>query len=66
VARLRLETDALVVGQRWKLPKAIENPEGLVILPDGSPVVADDQPKEHRERDNVFKLEPLPRAEAGR
>jgi hypothetical protein len=66
VARLRLESDALVVAQSWKLPKAIENPEGLAILADASPVVADDQPKENRERDNVFKLEPLPRAEAGR
>lgn len=72
IARLRLEgggspsEDALVVAQSWKLKKAIENPEGLAILADASPVVADDQPKENRERDNVFKLEPLPRAGADR
>lgn len=58
--------DALVVAQSWKLPRAIENPEGLAILADSSLLVADDQPKERRERDNVFKLAPLPRAGAGR
>ena len=56
---------ALMVARSWTLPGAIEHPEGLAILADASPVVADDQPKRNRERDNVYKLEPLPRAEAG-
>lgn len=66
IARLRAgspSADALEVAASWDLPRAIENPEGLVFLADSSPVVADDQPKRRRDRDNVFKLEPLPRGD---
>jgi hypothetical protein len=41
------------------LRKDIAQPEGLVLLDGLVPIVADDQPKNGRARDNVFPLRPL-------
>lgn len=45
----------------WDLPKGIEKPEGLVILPSGRPVVAVDAPKAGK---SVFVLSPLARGKS--
>jgi uncharacterized protein YjiK len=55
-AHLPAEGGAARVDGRWELPKKVKKPEGLVVLDDGSPLVAVDV---EEGRDNLFLLAPI-------
>lgn len=55
-AHLPAEGGAARVVARWELPKKMKKPEGLVMLEDGSPLVAVDAAEG---RDNLFLLAPI-------
>jgi hypothetical protein len=52
--------DSVRVARSWQLPPEIENPEGLVLLDDLAPIIADDQPENGPAVENVFRLQRLP------
>ena len=63
IARLAAEVapsdESIPVAASWRLPDAVEEPEGLVLLEGLVPLAADDQPQREPAGDNVFRLEPL-------